>query len=129
MRSFGTLHTGLRVQCCNNSVNCPECLHISFLEPFSFFSSGRSRLGAGCSDTNGCAGVSLSSLHAHHAQAVETARAGDFLPSWLSSLTAPLPLTQGPQTGFQMLIFNFLLETKIFPIGILKLFSDLQASQ
>lgn len=35
--SFGTLHTGLSVQCCNNSVNCPKCLHIPFLEPFLFF--------------------------------------------------------------------------------------------
>lgn len=117
------------LQCCN-SANCPKCLPIPLLEPGSsfFFGSGRSRLGTACSITNGCTRVSLSLLRAH-TQAVETARARDFLPFWLFSLTVPLPLTQGPQTVFQMLILNFLLERKMFPIGILKLFSDSLANQ
>lgn len=47
----------------------------------------------------------------------------------LLPLAAPPPLTQAPQTVSQMLILNFLLETKTFPMGILKFFSDLLANQ
>lgn len=93
-----------------------------------FFWSGCSRLGTSWSVTNGCVGVSLSLLPAR-TQAVEAARAGDFLPSWLFSLSDPLPLTGGTQTVFQMLILNFPLERKMFPIGIPKVFSDLLMNQ